>query len=169
MQIQVPKSLPPANGHQPLSFIALPRLTHNGDVRAGSRKGAYGVLRPNNASQSHVRPVTKVDRLDDAQAGSQGIGCNRCMNEEHRCVIYRALHRETLDLRRQNSGEGPCTHSGGSRLRVSESVLGVACVRTKGYANCCEGKEVEAEKSVPHVGTYWGGWSQWRNRLPHEK
>jgi hypothetical protein len=31
------------------------------------------------------------------------------------------------------------------------------------------GKEVEAEKLVPHVGTYWGGWSQWRNRLPHEE
>jgi hypothetical protein len=29
-------------------------------------------------------------------------------------------------------------------------------------------ERVEAEKPVPHVGTFWGGWSQWRNRLPHE-
>jgi hypothetical protein len=31
-----------------------------------------------------------------------------------------------------------------------------------------EGKKVEAEKPVPQLGTFWGGWSQWRNRLPHE-
>ena len=28
---------------------------------------------------------------------------------------------------------------------------------------------VEAEKPVPQLGTFWGGWSQWRNRLPHEE
>jgi hypothetical protein len=60
-------------------------------------------------------------------------------------------------------------HSGGSRLRVSEAVSRVACIRSRIYATCCEGKEVEAEKPVPHVGTSWGGWSQWRNRLPHEE
>jgi hypothetical protein len=27
-------------------------------------------------------------------------------------------------------------------------------------------KRVEAKKLVPHVGTFWGEWSQWRNRLP---
>jgi homospermidine synthase len=31
-----------------------------------------------------------------------------------------------------------------------------------------EGKKVEAEKPVLYVGTFWGEWSQWRNRLPHE-
>jgi hypothetical protein len=29
-------------------------------------------------------------------------------------------------------------------------------------------ERVEAEKPVLHLGTFWGGWSQWRNRLPHE-
>jgi hypothetical protein len=46
----------------------------------------------------------------------------------------------------------------------------MGCVHpTKGLCYLLRGKEVEAEKSVPHVGTYWGGWSQWRNRLPHEE
>ena len=29
-------------------------------------------------------------------------------------------------------------------------------------------KKVEAEKPVLYVGTFWGEWSQWRNRLPQE-
>jgi hypothetical protein len=46
----------------------------------------------------------------------------------------------------------------------------MGCVHpTKGLCYLLRGKEVEAEKPVPHVGTYWGGWSQWRNRLPHEE
>jgi len=32
-----------------------------------------------------------------------------------------------------------------------------------------ERNTVEALKPVPHVGTFWGGWSQWRNRLPQER
>jgi len=40
---------------------------------------------------------------------------------------------------------------------------------TKGLCYLLRGKKVEAEKPVLHVGTYWGGWSQWRNRLPHEE
>jgi len=44
--------------------------------------------------------------------------------------------------------------------------MGVACLRPWLYATGCEGKKVEAEKPVPHVGTFWGEWSQWSNRLP---
>jgi hypothetical protein len=44
------------------------------------------------------------------------------------------------------------------------------CARpTKGLCYLSQGKEVEAEKLVPHVGSFWGGWSQWCNRLPHEE
>ena len=39
---------------------------------------------------------------------------------------------------------------------------------TKSLCYPLQGKEVEAVKPVPHVGTSWGGWSQWRNRLPHQ-
>ena len=46
----------------------------------------------------------------------------------------------------------------------------MGCMRlTKGLCYLLRGKKVEAEKPVLHVGTYWGGWSQWRNRLPHEE
>ena len=30
-------------------------------------------------------------------------------------------------------------------------------------------ERVEAEKPVPQLGTFWDGWSQWRNRLPHHE
>jgi hypothetical protein len=37
------------------------------------------------------------------------------------------------------------------------------------YAARYKAKRVEAEKPVSYVGTFWGEWSQWRNRLPHEE
>ena len=37
----------------------------------------------------------------------------------------------------------------------------------KGLCYLLRGKEVEASKPVPNMGTFRGGWSQWRNRLPH--
>jgi hypothetical protein len=44
------------------------------------------------------------------------------------------------------------------------------CARpTKSLCYLLRGKEVEAGKPVPHVGTFWDGGSQWRNRLPHEE
>ena len=46
-------------------------------------------------------------------------------------------------------------------------VSGVACIPPQLYATCCEGMKVEALKPVPQLGTFWGEWSQWRNRLPH--
>jgi hypothetical protein len=48
-------------------------------------------------------------------------------------------------------------------------VSGVACIPPRLYAAGCEGIKVEAEKPVLYVGTFWGEWSQWRNRLPHEE
>jgi hypothetical protein len=30
-------------------------------------------------------------------------------------------------------------------------------------------ERVEAEKPVLQLGTFWGEWSQWRNRLPHKQ
>jgi hypothetical protein len=29
-------------------------------------------------------------------------------------------------------------------------------------------ERVEAEKPVLQLGTFWDGWSQWRNRLAHD-
>jgi hypothetical protein len=44
------------------------------------------------------------------------------------------------------------------RLRTSEHGFTLLVTREK----------VEAKKPVPQLGTFWGEWSQWRNRLPHE-
>jgi hypothetical protein len=44
----------------------------------------------------------------------------------------------------------------------------VAYVRASLYATRCEGKKVEAVKLVLQLGTFWDGWSQWRNRLAHD-
>jgi hypothetical protein len=44
------------------------------------------------------------------------------------------------------------------------------CVRpTRGLCYSLRGKEVEASKPIPNMGLLLGGWSQWRNRLPHEE
>jgi hypothetical protein len=52
-------------------------------------------------------------------------------------------------------------------LLVFEGDAKVAYVRPWLYAIHYYGKRVEAEKPVPQLGIFWGGWSQWRNRLPH--
>jgi hypothetical protein len=31
------------------------------------------------------------------------------------------------------------------------------------------GKRIEALKHAPYLGTFWGGWSQWRNRIPRDQ
>jgi hypothetical protein len=54
-----------------------------------------------------------------------------------------------------------------SATRSRGCEAGVACLQPGLYATRYE-REGRGLEARPAVGHLWGGWSQWRNRLPHE-